>query len=269
VSTKGGLEPIADVSVADWIAGRVRGPLGTVGSVVPRGFAAYARVLHPVELGDGRPPLTWTQVCQHTGRIAHALMQWSAVTTPTAEATVATAPSARWEDGDVQVGRLTPSALSALIDVLAPATGGQDCFHALWEGWGWVDGSGVKVFSSSDEGRIEHAPAPEPGVSAEVWALPRLRLPHRDYLLFRGPLRAALDMGWHGSPSGFESQSPSLLWPVDHSWCVSTEIDFDSTLVGGSEDLINAILTAPGLDAWPVEPDDDLTASADLPNSSS
>ncbi len=37
---KGGLEPIADVSVADWIAERLRGPLGTVGSVVPRGFAA-------------------------------------------------------------------------------------------------------------------------------------------------------------------------------------------------------------------------------------
>jgi len=266
---KDGLGPIADVSVADWIAERLRGPLGTVGSVVPRGFATYSRVLHPVELGDGRPPLTWAQVCQLTGRIAHALMQWSAVTTPTAGAKVATAPSARWEDGDVQVGRLASSALSALIDVLAPATGAQDCFHALWEGWGWVDGSGVKVLSSNDDGRVERAPAPEPGVSDAVWALPRLRLPHRDYLLFRGPLRAALHMGWHGSPSGFEPQSPSLLWPANHSWCVSTEIDFDSTLVGGSEDLINAILTAPGLDAWPVEPDDDLTAFADLPNSSS
>jgi len=266
---KGGLEPIADVSAGDWIAERLRGPLGTVGSVVPRGFAAYARVLHPVELYDGRTPLTWAQVCQLTGRIPHALMQWAAIATPTAEATVATAPSGLWTDGDVQVGRLVPSALSALIDVLAPATGGQDCFHALWEGWGWVDGAGVKVLSSNDDGHTEPVPAPELGVSGEVWAMPRLRLPHRDYLLFRGPLQAALDMGWHGSPGGFEPQSPSLLWPANHSWCVSTEIDFDSTLVGGSEDLISAMLTAPGLDAWPVEPDDDLTALADLPNSAS
>jgi hypothetical protein len=44
---------------------------------------------------------------------------------------------------------------------------------------------------------------------------------------------------------------------------------FESIIVGGSEDLISAMLTAPGLDAWPVEPDDDLTAFADLPNSSS
>jgi hypothetical protein len=222
---KGGLEPIADVSAGDWIAERLRGPLGTVGSVVPRGFAAYARVLHPVEFDDGRTPLTWAQVCQFTGRIPHAFMQWSAITTRTGEAEVATVRSGVWDNGDVQVGGLAPSALSALIDVLAPATGGQDCFHALWERW--------------------------------------------DYLLFRGPLQAALDMGWHGSPSGFEPQSPSLLWPADHSWCVSTKIAFDSTLVAGSEDLINAILTAPGLDAWPIEPDDDLTASADLPNSTS
>jgi hypothetical protein len=264
----GRLEPISDVSAGDWIAERLRGPLGTVGSVVPRGFAAYARVLHPVELGDGRA-LTWAQVCQLTGRVQHALMQWAAIATPTAEADVATASSGLWDGGDVQVGRLAPSALSALIDILAPATGGQDCYHALWEGWGWVDGEGVKVFSISDDGRIELAPAPEPGVSAEVWALPRLHLPNRDYLLFRGPLQAALDMGWQGSPSGFEPQSPSMLWPASHSWCVSTEIDFDSTLVGGPEDLISAMLNAPGLDAWPVEPDDDLTAFADLPNSSS
>jgi hypothetical protein len=190
---KAGLELIADVSVGDWIAERLRGPLGTVGSVVPRGFAVYARILHPVELDNGRIPLTWAQVCQLTGRIPHALMQWAAIATPTAEAEVARASSGLWDDGDVQVGSLAPFALRALIDVLAPATGNQDCFHALWEGWGWVDGSGVTVFSGS---------APEPGVSAEVWALPRLRLPDREYLLFRGPLQAALEMGWQGFPPG-------------------------------------------------------------------
>lgn len=217
-----GFEPVADVTVGGWIAGRLRGPLGTVGSVVPRGFAAYARVLHPVELGDSRTPLTWAQVCRFTGRIPHALMQWAAIATPTAEADVAAGQirSGRWDDGDVRMGSLAPAALSALIDVLAPATGGQDCFHALWEGWGWVDGSGVMVSSSGDDGRTDPAPAPEPGVSAEVWALPRLRLPDRDHLLFRGPLRAALDLGWRGSPGGFEAQSPSLLWPANHS-CAS------------------------------------------------
>ncbi len=266
---RGGLEPIADVSAGDWIAKRLGGPPGTVGSVVPRGFAAYARVLHPVEFDDGRTPLTWSQVCELTGRIPHALMQWAAIATPTAEAEIATAPTRRWDDGDVRVGTLPPYPLGTLIDLLASATGEQDCFHALWEGWGWVNGAGVKEFSFGSDRRIEPEPALEPGVPPEVWALPRLHLPGRDYLLFRGPLPAALAMGWHGRPGGFEPQSPSLLWPADQSWCVSTEIDFDSTLVGGPADLVNAVLTAPGLDAWPVRPDDDLTAFADLPNTSS
>jgi hypothetical protein len=76
-------------------------------------------------------------------------------------------------------------------------------------------------------------------------------------------------MGWNGSPGGFEAQSPSLLWPADRSWCVGTEIDFESTLVGGSSDLIGAVLTAAGLDAWPVQSEDDLSAFADVFNSSS
>ena len=69
-----GLEPVVDVSVGGWIAERLRGPVGTVGSVVPRGFAAYARVLHPVEVGGDGAGMGWAQVCAMTGRVPHALM---------------------------------------------------------------------------------------------------------------------------------------------------------------------------------------------------
>lgn len=223
-----GLDPVADVSTGDWISARLSGPVGTVGSVVPRGFPAYARVLHPVE---GDEALTWAQVCQRTGRIPHARMQWTSVS-----------PADRWAGGEPQVGNLAPAALRALIDVLDPSTGSQDCFHALWDGWGWID-------------------------DAELRPLPRLRLPLREYLLFRAPLAAAMRLGHCISPLWFEPQSPSLLWPADHSWCVATEIDFDSTLVGGGVDLIGAVLAAPALETWPIEPDDDLTKFADLLNS--
>ncbi|GAA2663921.1 hypothetical protein [Nonomuraea recticatena] len=154
-----GLEPVADVSAGDWMADRLGGPLGSVGSVVPGGFAAYARVLHPVEFDDDRPPLTWARVAGLTGRVPHALMQWAAVASPARGA-------ATWDEGDVRVGNLAPAALAALIDVLAPVTGEQDCFHALWEGWGWVDGRGVRIFSVSDDGRVE----PARGASASVGA---------------------------------------------------------------------------------------------------
>jgi hypothetical protein len=52
--------------------------------------------------------------------------------------------------------------------------------------------------------------------------------------------------------------SANLFWPADRSWCVATEVDFDSTLVGGDTALIAAILAAPELEVWEVEPSDDL-----------
>jgi len=93
-----------------------------------------------------------------------------------------------------------------------------------------------------------------------------VHLPHRDYLLLAGPLLAALCMGWHVRPDGFEAQSPNLFWPADRAWCVASEIDFDSTLVGGTAELADAILAAPALDAWAVGPDDALTFDADRIN---
>jgi hypothetical protein len=58
----------------------------------------------------------------------------------------------------------------------------------------------------------------------------------------------------------------NLFWPADRAWCVASEIDFDSTLIGGSIDLIRNILDAPGLDAWAVGPDDSLAYDADHVN---
>ncbi len=44
------------------------------------------------------------------------------------------------------------------------------------------------------------------------------------------------------------------------------EIDFDSTVVGGSVALIGVILADPALEAFPIGPDDSLTADADHVN---
>jgi hypothetical protein len=63
-----------------------------------------------------------------------------------------------------------------------------------------------------------------------------------------------------------DPQSPSLLWPVDRSWCLATEIDFDSTLVGGSRELVDALLQAPGLEVWAVDAAGDLTFGGDAVN---
>jgi hypothetical protein len=65
--------------------------------------------------------------------------------------------------------------------------------------------------------------------------------------LFRGPLEIALKgpwTRWH--------QTPNLWWPHDRAWFVATEIDFDSTLVGGSHALIDALLANDALEALEI-----------------
>ncbi len=47
---------------------------------------------------------------------------------------------------------------------------------------------------------------------------------------------------------------------------MSTEIDFDSTIVAGSSELIAAVLAEPALETWPVDPDDSLAHDADTLN---
>jgi hypothetical protein len=44
---------------------------------------------------------------------------------------------------------------------------------------------------------------------------------------------------------------------------VATEIDFDSTLVAGSLELVAAIVDAPELDSWPIQPNDSLAVDGD------
>lgn len=93
-------------------------------------------------------------------------------------------------------------------------------------------------------------------------AAPRLELPHRAYLLFRGPLGAVLPWCCTG-PQGRWGQTPNLLWPTDRTWCVATEIDLDSTVVGGPHALVDAICAHPDLEAFEVGESDSLMVDGD------
>jgi hypothetical protein len=232
-----GLEPVSDVGAGVWIAPRLCGFGGRVCCIVPAGFAGYVRVLHPpADAGGGLA--AWSQVCELTGRIAHPLMQWHKISTapPTGSQTGASS----WPGSDPEVGNLAPAVLADMLEIIAGLTPDPgDCYHAVWDGWGWLPG--------------------------EVLG-PRLSHPQRDYLLFHGPLRAALSIGDEGTADWRPPQSPSLLWPSDRSWLLATEIDFDSTLVGGSAELVEELLQAPRFEAWPVGIDDDLTIDGDRIN---
>lgn len=250
---------VEDGSVGAWIAPRL-GPLGGwVGSVIPRGFPAYARVLHPVP--DSAVGPAWADVCEVTGSRPHATMQWeSIVCRPGEYRRPEMADGNPWPGGDPSIGHLEPEPLVALCDVLADHVHhGSDVFFALWDGYGWIQGgsavSMLSLSSGDDSGRIEHTANPvPPAFDAEVMDGPRLRLPARDYLVFRGPMHAALSIGHSPIEDWFIPQSPNLIWPADHSWCVATEIDWYSTLVAGNSATIEAVLTHPELEAWRIDP---------------
>jgi hypothetical protein len=122
-------------------------------------------------------------------------------------------------------GTLDRGDMNALLDQLGPDTAGT-CWFGVWAGYGWV-------------------PDPAPA--------PRLELPERPLLLYHGPLTAATALY-----DPFE-QSPTLWWPSDRAWCVVSEIDFHSTYVGGSRELVDRLLGEERIEALEVPVTADVT----------
>jgi hypothetical protein len=175
-----------------------------------------------------------------------------------------------WSGDAPRRGHLEPPSLGVLLDVLARHTTTPDaCWFGLWEGWGWIEtqpGSTATTFAWSGEGPPPEPARMPPPFSPEVLAWPRVETPGRAYLLLRGPLSSARFVGGQITPDWFDEQSPQLIWPDDRAWCVGTEIDFDSTLVGGSTGLIYELLATEGLEAWPVRAEDSLAYDSDQVN---
>ena len=243
---KAQLEIEADLSVGDWIRESLapwipfsETPV-TIGIVIPKGFESYVLV-------------------RHTGL------------------------------GDTH-GGLGNQTLETLSETLCKFTTTPEvCFHALWEGQGWMHPGSSAILKRvkypklhrffrpmririgrrrtirirrpnrnqvHSLGNLQSHSLPEGIMEAE-----RFILPNRGYLLMRGPLTEAKNIGWIFSES-FHAQSPNLLWPLDRQWILATEIDFNVTLIGGSEALISSILNQGSLTTQRFEVTDSI---AELP----
>lgn len=171
-----------------------------------------------------------------------------------------------WDGENPERGNLNPQMLAILCDLLAGhTTAADDCCFCLWEGYGdlerygWLEGDASKATHEISD-REQHLFSPDEREG------PKLHLPDRDYLVLVGPLSSALRIGWWFGRRSFRPQSPNLFWPSDRTWFVASEIDFDSTLVGGSAELAEAIIRHPMLDAWAMQSQDLLAADADKVN---
>jgi hypothetical protein len=323
-----------EVGHGDWIRERLdRGLTASMHGVVPRGFAAYARVFHRPHVASlaDRPiptqdewvrmpeaerrrlstaivyrPTTWAETGRAFGTALHSEAQWNRLVRTHTEVNDwqrALAPDGR-EFEAPGVGQLDPDLVTAVATHLAAHTATpDDVFVAVWEGWGGLTGffgeTPARTFlqlTASDDGdeavydqhnamlgRSIHdsfntvlgRPTWQPGVlSDEISRGARLRLPGRDHILFHGAIGELTDPEWARAVPwrdrdrerhGFEptAESPSLVWPADRAWVMVTEIDFDSTIVGGDAELVRALVADPLLEALRIEEGADLTWSAD------
>ena len=175
-------------------------------------------------------------------------------------------------------GGLGNENLGRLIEILSKFTiTPEECFHAVWDGQGWMHRGAITAFRPvrhpklhrfllntnfnrffrtisfnigarrfrkrirTQDQSLDHLAShtlPDGIMKSE-----RFKLPNRDYLLMRGPLSEATKIGWTFSES-FHPQPPNLLWPSDRGWILANEIDFNVTLIGGSESLVSAILNS-------------------------
>lgn len=246
--------PVSDqVHAADWIRERLHPFAQDVGSVVPPGFTAYARIFHPASTAE-RPDVDvrWSDIAAQSGKTVHPEMQFHAIAPPDLD------------PDPPQLGVLSRRQAAALVALLSAHTTTRDsCWFCLWDGYGYLHPGGTAIFVAA------RPPFARLRVGLRRLQLrwlarrppradgPRVRLPSRDYLLFHAPLTAAL--GWE--------DGPNLWWPDDRAWCVASEIDLPYTYVGGPQELIDAIVEDPEIEALAATDSDGISYSSDKINS--
>jgi hypothetical protein len=254
---------------AEWLVPRLA-PFGSgVASVVPGGFPAYIRILHPAG-GLNGAVLQWADVAVTSGRTMHRLVQFHAIDRL----------SVSHSEGAVEPpepGNLPSDLLTVLCAALAEHTSTPDsCWFCLWDGYGWLHDNCVSTVELRPTGALAASASTlagttdslwvSPGLRAAVVNAPRVHLPNRDYLLFEGPLGAATELGWNMPGGGFVPQSPNLFWSHDHAWCVASEIDLFCTLVACSNAAAEILIADPRLEVWRVFADDPVAADSDDKN---
>jgi hypothetical protein len=266
-----------DLTVTDgaaagaWITPGLGGEFGAVTLEVPKGFQAYARIFHPASDPAGRP-VSWAEVAKACGTTPHPEMQWHAILglRDADELRSSYRPNdgsgVKWAGSDPPVGAMDLETLDALCDVLAEHTADANhCFFGLCTIHGWLDSFSAEELSSLLElpcGRNHIV------LSGPLSAVDQIVYDWSNSMQMTFVARGSKELPPTQDPSEFlQRDAPNLIWPEDHSWFVASEVDFDSTLVGGNAALVDAIIESSKLEAWRVRPADSLADDADNVNS--
>lgn len=226
-----------------------RDPRGTAAGLVSSDYPACVRILHPAFAADGGV-VEWRAVADAVGGIIHPSVQWNRLARKLDSDTGEQLGLRTDRGGFAPIdGDLPIPLMRSLFAVFATHLEDATCMAAYWVGWR----------------------------SVETWPAPHICIPrHRrdwEYALFSGTLTDVLEQreigcaddpwGWSDGPLEF---SPSFVWPLDRSWLLGTDVDSDSTVVGGTEALIADICARSDLEAIRVSPSVELTFDADNVN---
>jgi hypothetical protein len=255
--------------------------------------------------------VSWADTAIAIGTTMHATAQWNRIVAPGRIVENEDGPrdAAGWRYTDPEIGELPTDLVPVVADhLLADRAEGELTagFVALWEGSGGLVGfmgeSPSRVFFQfAEDGSAESGPVArhnemlgrstkdrfndafrqptwqEGILSREISEGPRLELPERSFVLFRGDLGELTQPDWVlgvpwrdriGEEHGFDptAKSPSIAWPDDRSWVLVSEVDYDSTIVGGPAELIRRIAADPRLETSGVATDTVLSWDSDEVN---
>ncbi len=219
--------------------------------VVPEGFEAYVRLLHPLQEGQRWATTAPSYLAEGTEPYPYPYSE----------------PVQQVEED------MGAELVDALVPKLAAATSTpESCHFGLWNGWGdlhpgshpaafarripwWAPLAGLRA--SSEHRRAEEAErAWEARQYTFVAACPvQPWWGGRDMLLFDGPLRRVAAIGTLPLfAERLRRRGPQWWWPADQRWFVATEIDFPWSYVGGSVSLIDSLLGDSNLEAVRADP---------------
>lgn len=271
----GVLTAAENVRAAAWLSPSA-GDWGTIHSMVPAGFTAYARVFHPAWLGrqgvpgqfalTGGEEVRWADVAAANDRTMHGAAEWGQLT----GSWQLGAQEGLWDE-EPERGEAPERLTLRLASILAAHTGTPEaCWFAVWDGWGEGPLATIRLFRDGTT-EAERARAIEQSEEEQerlaqwgrcVRSAPTFQVPGRGYHLLRGSLS---DIGRF---YGRERNPPSVWWPEDRAWCVGGDVDLMTTYLGGTRAAIEAVTADPELEALPISAGQSVTWEADTINPS-
>ncbi|WP_313813579.1 hypothetical protein [Glutamicibacter sp.] len=234
----------------------------TVTSQVPVGYERYVRILHPA-LDENDQQVTWATVAASRHHILTAADLFETVAGLDAQGNPVSDDA--WVDTDLPLDELPSNLWAQLAKILIHASGRQNFIAGLWAGYAFIEGGErIQIELEPDPSLSEEqnaaayaaalAEAQKPAFSEEDLSQGALELGggYRNFHLFEVDAEFLANPLWARTSEGEQRQRPSLAFAADRSWMLSTEPYDDCTIVGGSAELIDAILRDPNLEAIEV-----------------